>query len=218
MGKVKVVSFDVEGTLVTPDFSQDVWYEGIPSLYATKNGTGLEEARSIVEKEYREVGDQRMEWYDIKYWFRRFQLGDYRQVLESYKHSVFCYPEVPQVLSSLGTNYTLIVISSSAREFLPYLLGEIDGYFARIFSSVSDYGQLKSPAFYLKVCHEMNILPNQMTHIGDSRQFDFLAPKEVGIKAFHLNRERRPRSRESLTSLADLEARLLSRQSSALGA
>ncbi len=211
MGKIEVVSFDLEGTLVTPDFSQAVWHEGIPSLYAKKNGIGFEEAKAIVEEEYREVGDQRKEWYDIKYWFRRFQLGDYQKVLEGYRHKVSCYPDVMRVLSSLGRDYRLIIVSSSTREFLPYLLAEIEGYFVRVFSSVSDYNQLKSPAFYRKVCQEMDVLPREMAHIGDSWQFDFTVPKEVGIKAFYLDREGCVENDESLTSLADLEARLSGR-------
>lgn len=208
MGNIKVVSFDAEGTLVTPDFSQAVWYEGIPSLYARRNGIGFEQARVIVEKEYREVGDQRKEWYDIKYWFQRFGLGDYRELLEEHKHKVSCYAEVMEVLPSLGNDYTLIVVSGSAREFLPYLLAGIEGYFVRIFSSISDYDQLKSPAFYLKVCHEMGVLPEEMAHIGDSWQFDFIAAREVGIRAFHLDRGGYAGNKDSLTSLADLEARL----------
>jgi len=209
MGNIKVVSFDVEGTLVTPDFSQAVWYEGIPALYAKRNGMGFEEARAMVEKDYREVGDQRREWYDIKYWVQRFQLGDYREVWDEHKHKVSYYPDVMQVLSSLGKDYTLIVVSSSTREFLPYLLAKIEGYFVRVFSSVSDYGQLKSPAFYLRVCHEMNILPNEMAHIGDSWQFDFLAPKEAGIEAFYLDRRQERKDERSLTSLIEVEATLL---------
>ena len=66
MGDIKVVSFDLEGTLTTPDFSQAVWYEGIPSLYAALHSIDLEEARAIVRQKYQEVGDQKKEWYDIK--------------------------------------------------------------------------------------------------------------------------------------------------------
>jgi len=33
MRNTKVVSFDVEGTLVTPDFSHAVWHKAIPSHY-----------------------------------------------------------------------------------------------------------------------------------------------------------------------------------------
>ena len=208
MDNIKVVSFDLEGTLVTPDFSQAVWHEGIPELYAVTHGISLEEARAVVEREYDEVGDQRREWYDIKYWFRRFQLGDYREVVEKHRHRVSRYSDVSTVLSSLGTSYTLIVVSSSAREFLPYLLADIEGYFIRLFSSISDHDQLKTPPFYSKVCQEMGILPHEMTHIGDSWQFDFVAAREAGIEAFHLDRRGEVRDERSLKSLLDLMARL----------
>jgi len=209
LGKIKVVSFDLEGTLVTPDFSQAVWYEGIPALYAEINQISLEQARSMVERKYQEVGDQRMEWYDIRYWFQRFQLGDYQRLLERHKHKVCWYPEVMPVLSSLGEEYTLIVISSTTREFFGYILTDIESYLTRVFSSISDYGQLKNPAFYLTVCREMSILPEEIAHIGDSWRFDFLAAKEAGIRALHLNRYGKVGEERSLTSLTDLESRLL---------
>ncbi len=207
--ETKVISFDVEGTLVTPDFSQAIWHEGIPSLYATMNGIGLKEAKVLVKRAYDEVGEEKKEWYDIKYWFERFQLGDYRQVLETYKPRVLPYAEVREALSALDKAYTLIVSSGSAREFLPYLLDGIDKYFDRIFSSVSDYGQIKSPEFYVNVCQETGIKPNEMVHVGDSWQFDFLIPKEIGIKTFHIDRRGEHKNCGSLTSLSSLIARLL---------
>jgi FMN phosphatase YigB (HAD superfamily) len=79
---VKIVSFDLEGTLVTPDFSDAVWHEGIPSLYASQKGVSRCEAKRTVFTEYDRVGDLGSEWYDIKYWFSFFGLGDYREVLE----------------------------------------------------------------------------------------------------------------------------------------
>ncbi len=213
MSKVKVVSFDADGTLVTPDFSQAVWYEGIPSLYARRNGISFEEAKAFIEKEYQVVGDHRIEWYDIKYWLQRFGLGPplagHQQILEDYRHRVSCYPEVAQALSSLSRNYTLIVISCSTRDFLPYLLDGIEGYFARIFSTVSDYGQIKTPEFYLEVCRQMGIAPEEMAHVGDLWEQDYLAAKEAGLKAFHLDRKGERKDGSSLRSLADLEKRLL---------
>ena len=116
MGKVRVISFDADGTLVTPDFSQAVWFEAIPALYAKKKDISLKEAKAFIEKEYQVVGDHRIEWYDIKYWLQRFGLGDcHRQILDNSRHRVSCYPEVTQALSSLSKGYTLIVVSSSTR-------------------------------------------------------------------------------------------------------
>lgn len=115
-------------------------------------------------------------------------------------------------MSALGKAYTLIAVSNSTREFLSYLLSGIEPCFARVFSSVSDYGQLKTPDFYLKVCREMDVLPNQISHSGDSWQFDFLAPKEAGVEAFHLDtseEEKGKGKKGSLSSLTELRARLL---------
>jgi len=213
MSKVKVISFDADGTLVTPDFSQAVWYEGVPTLYATKNGISFEEANAFIEREYRVVGDLRTEWYDIKYWLQLFGLGDcHEQMLERYVHRVCCYPDVKQALSCLSKDHTLIVVSCSTREFLPYLLDGIEGYFDRIFSTVSDYGQIKTPGVFLEVCRQMAVSPGEMAHVGDLWEQDFLAPKEAGLKAFHLDRKGERKDGSSLASLADLEARLRGRQ------
>jgi len=212
MSKIKVVSFDADGTLVTPDFSQAVWYEGVPSLYAGKNGISFEEAKAFIEKEYQVVGDHRIEWYDIKYWLQLFGLGDcHEQMLKDYQHRVSCYPEVSQTLSSLSKDYTLIVVSCSTREFLPYLLDDIQGYFTKVFSSVSDYGQIKTPEFFLEVCRQMGVSPDEMAHVGDLWEQDFIAAKKAGIRAFHLDRRGERKDGSSLRSLADLETRLLSK-------
>ena len=212
MSKVKVISFDADGTLVTPDFSQAVWYEGVPSLYASKNGISFGEAKVFVEREYQVVGDLQIEWYDIKYWLQRFglvpPLAGHQRLLEDYKHRVSCYPEVTQALSSLSKDYTLIVVSCSTREFLPYLLDGIEGYFARVFSTVSDFRQIKTPSFFLEVCRQMGVSPREMAHVGDLWEQDFLIPKEAGIKAFHLDRRGEGRDGSSLRSLAELEPRL----------
>jgi putative hydrolase of the HAD superfamily len=204
MKKIAVVSFDLEGTLVTFDFSLAVWHEEIPRLYAQKHKLRLEEARVRVEEHYDEVGDQRMEWYDVSYWFERFGLGDYREAVERCKSLVSCYPEVPEVLESLGRQYVLIVTSSSTRDFIPHLLDGMEHHFSRVFSSTSDYRQLKTPFFYSDVCLRMGVAPSQVAHVGDSRQFDFDVPSRLGIRAFHLDRAGCHSGGNVVSSLAQL--------------
>ena len=179
-GRLKVVSFDLEGTLIKPDFSSAVWGEAIPERYAQLKGIDIARAKGIVFAAYDEVGDQRREWYDIKYWFCRFGLGDYREALESCKHLIGSYPEVPQVLGSLARHFLLIVASGSSRDFLDYLLPPLPPAFARVFSSISDFGQLKTPLFYRQISKALGVRAEEMVHIGDSRQFDFAAPPGGG--------------------------------------
>lgn len=188
--EIRVISLDVEGTLVSPDFSNAVWYEGIPALYARRYNLSFDRALAEVKRAYDEVSNKRTEWYDIRYWLKRFQLGDYQPIMERYRSRAACYPEVPEMLDSLKQKYTLIAASGSAREFLSYLLDGIESRFDRIFSSISDYGQVKNPQFYLTVCREMNAKPGEMVHIGDSLQFDVEAAQEAGIRTLHVRRSR----------------------------
>jgi 5'-nucleotidase len=202
--EIKIISFDVEGTLASPDFSTAVWYEGIPTLYARQYNLSFAEALAEVKKAYAEVGDGRREWYDIKYWFRRFQLGDYRPIMETCRAKATHYPEVRETLNRLSPEYTLIATSGSAREFLEYLLDGSAGSFKRVFSSISDYGQVKTPQFYLTVCREMGVEPGEILHIGDSWRFDVLAAQEAGVRALFLDRGQAPGKDDSLFSLREV--------------
>lgn len=188
MSRIEVISFDAEGTLVTPDFSQAIWHETIPALYAGKNGVELAEAKKIVAQEYDKVGDRRLEWYDIKYWFRYFQLGSPEPAIQRCQAKVGYYPEVMEVLSSLKGQYKLIIASGTPSELLEPQLQGIKNYFLRIFPSISLVNQLKTPEFYTYVCESMKVSPAKIVHVGDNWQFDFLNSSQAGINAFHLDR------------------------------
>jgi HAD superfamily hydrolase (TIGR01549 family) len=204
---VRVVSFDVEGTLVTPDFSYAVWFEAIPLRYAEKNGISLEQARKAVEEEYRKVGDQRLEWYDVRYWFDKLGLGTPVPMMQRCENQVRYYPEVKEVLVSLSEKYKLVVASGSTRDFLHHLLQDIEPYFSEIYSSITDYRQLKTSEFYLKMCQAMRVEPEQVVHIGDNWQFDFMAPSEIGIQAFYLDRKQQ--TENSVANLLQLKVYLI---------
>jgi putative hydrolase of the HAD superfamily len=204
---VRVVSFDVEGTLATPDFSYAVWFEAIPLRYAEKNGISLDQARKAVEEEYRKVGDQRLEWYDVRYWFDKLGLGTPVPMMQRCENQVRYYPEVKEVLLSLSEKYKLVVASGSTRDFLHHLLQDIEPYFSEIYSSITDYRQLKTSEFYLKMCQAMRVEPEQVVHIGDNWQFDFMAPREIGIQAFYLDRKQQ--TENSVANLLQLKVYLI---------
>ena len=204
---IKVVSFDAEGTLVTPDFSTGMWHECIPEYYGKKKGLSFDEARDAVAREYDRVGDGRLEWYDVRYWFKRFDLGDYREAFNRCKCKKQFYPEVGEVLNAVAPHYRLIVLSASASEFLEHLLAGIEGNFEVVRSSISDYGKLKTPDFYLEVCGELGVLPGEVMHVGDNRRFDFLNAREAGLQAVHLDRNNShsgPDTVKSLTEFGEL--------------
>jgi len=174
MRHIELVSLDAEGTLVTPDFSETIWHEAIPELYAQKKGLDFVQAKKSITEEYDKVGVHRLEWYDIEYWFDRLDLGSSQPVIASCLNKIAHYPEVTDVLSSLAGRYRLVVASGTPLKLLNHLLRDIRPYFIRVFSSISNYRQVKTPDFYLKICGEMGVEPGQVIHVGDSWQFDFL--------------------------------------------
>jgi putative hydrolase of the HAD superfamily len=208
MRQIELISFDAEGTLVTPDFSETIWHEAIPALYAQKQGLDFAQAKRCIVEEYGRVGDQRLEWYDIEYWFSYLGLGSSEPVIQSCLNKICYYPEITEVLSSLAGEYRLIVASGTPLELLNLLLRDIKPYFARIFSSTSHYSQLKNPDFYLRICGEMGVKPSQVIHVGDNWQFDFLNARQAGINVFYIDRSGR-NHQESLSDLIQLKRLLI---------
>ena len=209
---IKVVSFDLDGTLVKPEYSEWVWGVGIPQLLAQKRGISFDEAKEVVEKEYGKVGDGSLEWYDIKYWFNFFQLnGSWKSLLNRYSHKIKAYPEVSKVLRDISSRYMAIIISNAAREFIDIEveLAELGGYFSRIFSATSDFGEIKKTAgFYGRICQLLRISPREMVHVGDHWEFDYVVPRGLGIRTFHVDRSWNRRGYDVIRSLEEVEQRL----------
>lgn len=190
---MKVISFDLDGTLVTDEFSQIVWHKGIPELCAEKYGWGLDEAQKYIFQEYEKVGEKSILWYDIGYWLQFFGLdNNWEKLFEKFKDLIKPYPEVPEVLSTLKQSHKLIITSNAAREFLDIEIKEsnISSYFAHIFSATSDFREVKkTEKFYQNICNQLNVKHSQMIHVGDHYEFDYLVPKKLGISSFYLDRE-----------------------------
>jgi HAD superfamily hydrolase (TIGR01549 family) len=208
----KIISFDMDGTLVDAEFTDWVWGHGIPTLYAGKAGLSLEEAKAFVTQEYLKVGDGAIEWYDIKYWFRFFQLEEsWRGVMERYKDKIKVYPDVNHILERLGRNFPLVLTSNAGREFIDIEM-EATGlgrYFYRIFSATTDFGVVKKSAdFYQQICEVLETRPQEIVHVGDHYEFDYLVPRSLGIHAFYLDRLGEQRGASIISDLRDLEERL----------
>jgi HAD superfamily hydrolase (TIGR01493 family) len=202
----------MDGTLTGGRFTELVWGEGIPTLYALAKGVSVEEAREYVFSQYAAVGDKRTEWYDIKHWFRRFGLGErWQELLVSYRQEICVFPEVRQVLEALSQRYSLIVTSNASRQFVDIELGctGLRPYFSEVFSATSDFCQVKkTPHVYLKVCQMVDVEPAQLAHVGDHRVFDRDVPLELGIRAFYLDRTGADRGEGVVQNLGEFVDRL----------
>ncbi|MGQ9637859.1 MAG: HAD family hydrolase [Thermodesulfobacteriota bacterium] len=208
----KIISFDMDGTLIDPSFTDWVWMHGLPKLYAEKIHIPFEKAKAYVIEEYQKVGDGAVEWYDIKYWLRFFRIDqDWESLLRSYIDKIRVYDDVNHLLDRLKDQYGLILTSNAGKEFIEIEM-EATGlrrYFSRLFSATSDYQMVKKTVhFYEQVCQVLNMNPHEMIHVGDHFEYDYLVPLSIGIRAFYLDRRGEEKGEFVLHSLKELETRI----------
>jgi len=187
----RIISFDVDGTLVKSDFNDLIWREVIPELYARKNEIEIEEAKGFIEGEYDKIGEYDLRWYSLDFWLEYFRLDiREKEILGEYAGKVSLYPDVLSTLEKLSNNYQLVIASCMGNDFIDIKLRKrnIKKYFKRVFSAVSIGLMKKEESFYLALCSSLAIKPNELIHIGDHYEFDYLVPREIGIRAFYLNR------------------------------
>jgi putative hydrolase of the HAD superfamily len=190
---IKVVSFDLDGTLIDWTFANSLWFEGISKRYAERWRLGQGEALREITRRYDGVGMERLEWYDINYWWKEFELGgSWRDLVEQCQSNVRAYPEVHEVLEELHRRFKIIVITNGARKLAEVEIEHagLRGYFDRMFSATSDFGLVKKTGeFYSDILKEIGASPTDVVHIGDNWVFDYLAPRDAGIRAFFLDRD-----------------------------
>ncbi|MFQ6080074.1 MAG: HAD family hydrolase [Candidatus Bathyarchaeia archaeon] len=213
MARIQVISFDLDGTLIDHRFVDSVWFEGIPRLYSVKKRVSFDDARKAVKREYDKVGKERLEWYDLHYWIMKFGLNVApKELLRCSEHRIRTYPEVPKVLEELKQRgFRLIIVTNAHREFVELELkkAKIENYFERVFSSTSDFGLVKKTVnLYQKLCTILDISPQEMIHIGDDRNFDFVVPRRLGILAFYLDRTGKHVGEQIIHSLEELNRKL----------
>ena len=211
-GGKMIVSFDLDGTLVSSEYVDAVWLEKIPQLYAEKENMPNEEARRYVAREYLKVGPEALEWYDIVYWIKKFDLkASWKDILMSCVDKLKLYPEVREVLERLSKRNMLIITSNASNEFIQIeveFLG-IKKYFSRIFSVVSDFGKTKKDEeAYEKICKELDAEKDKIIHVGDNYEFDYIAPIKAGIKAFYLDRKGNMNGNHVVKDLREFEEKI----------
>ena len=214
---IKVISFDLDGTLMHPDFGNKVWLEGLPTVYAKEKHIPLNRAKEKLITAYNSIGQTRKEWYDLTYWIKKLNLSiKPLDLLQEYKAYIKPYAESFSVVSHLAKQYQLIISSSAMREFITMELTEskMSSFFSHFFSATSDTDSaIKNPSFYKQICSKLKIVPTEIVHVGDTKLLDYDYPKEIGMIPFYLQRGRNSRNPFIIHSLKEFEKQIIKMQS-----
>ncbi|MHC1567956.1 MAG: HAD family hydrolase [Candidatus Syntropharchaeia archaeon] len=203
---MRIISFDLDGTLIDRSFADAFWEEEVPRLYAEKNSLTVDDARKIVKRYYDEIGEEDIRWYQPEYWFRLLDLEeDVSEVLNRVKNRVNVFSDALDTIEKLYQRHDLIVVSNAPREFIEVGLNRIKHRFTRIFSCTSDFGMVKkSEEAYLRICREIGVPPKDIIHVGDHPEFDYEIPRRIGIRAFLVDRTNNNHGKRSIEDMREL--------------
>jgi FMN phosphatase YigB (HAD superfamily) len=185
----KVISFDLDGTLVHGKFGDMVWHHGIPGKYSEKHGISLKEAQKLILKEYETIGDANLLWYDVEYWITKFDLPlSAHELLDTYVGHIEVIPHALDVIRALRARYRLVIASNAARIFVEKELthARLTDYFEYVVSATSDLRMVKKEErFYRTLAANLGISLGELVHVGDHRVFDYEVPLSLGIECYH---------------------------------
>ncbi len=212
---LEIISFDVDGTLVDLEYNDLIWFKEIPELVAKKKKISFEKSLKYVHKEYNKLGEHNLNWYDINYWVTYFGLEvSPEDILKKYESQVKIFPEVISLLEELKKKFILIVITAMPREFLTPKIKKIEKYFKFSFSALSDFKELKNSEIYSKISKALNVHPEQILHIGDHWDFDYLAAQKAGMNALYLDRSNTKKGKFIISSLGEAKKIIVKNQKS----
>jgi putative hydrolase of the HAD superfamily len=209
-----IISFDLDGTIMTSEYADRVWLEGLPTIYANEKHTTLAKAKKILTTAYDTIGDHTPEWYDLSYWFTRYKLKTpWKELLYQYTDYLKPYQDAIDTLKILSNHYPLIITSNAKREFIEIELQhtKLTDYFTQIYSSLTDFNQVKKhPQIYQQICTLLKIQPHQLIHIGDHYEYDYKSPQKIGIQAYYLDRNNtHKKETDHVANLYEFQQRIL---------
>ena len=186
----KVISFDLDGTLVNAGYGDMVWNHGIPIEYSKKYNISFQEAKTLIRGQYESVGDGDLLWYEIDYWLEKFHIPvSSEELLKRYESQIGPLLYAGEMLETLEQKYTLIIASNAARCFVEKEL-DYTGFrhhFTHIVSATTDYKMVKKEErFYRRLCERLQMKPSEVVHVGDHPVFDYDTPSGLGIESYCL--------------------------------
>jgi putative hydrolase of the HAD superfamily len=192
---VDIISFDLDETLISVSFDKKIYNEMIPNRVADQKNISLEEAKQIVYAQYYEAKyvDQITNWTSIRRWLKQFNIDETEQILKRFRENAEPYDDVKETLPEFSEMAGLSIFTNTNPEFLrakveiPPLPEHID----TVRSGPYDYGLSKEDdQAWEAYLEDLCVKPNNIIHIGDSIQDDVNTPNHLGIKTYHLSRDK----------------------------
>jgi HAD superfamily hydrolase (TIGR01549 family) len=178
--KVKLISFDFDGTLCPVTGTLAVFEEEFVKLLKEK--TSLNLITSDVRKELKEKLSEK-EWKEMK-----------SAAMKNYLDRAVVPKNISSVLINLKKEYRLVIFSAGKKKYIEGILkksGLGKETFDKIYSASEDFKIrfMKYPWMYKKIANDFGLEPHECIHIGDCVVRDYHNAKKAGFKAFIVNHD-----------------------------
>ena len=203
---VNIISFDLDGTLITDDGDKHLWNELIPKEYAHDRDIPLQQAKKEVYAAYyhAEHIEHADEAKQIHYWVNRLELRHRGDFNESLADATTRYDDV-NALEALAEHHTVTLFTNSSRGLMEAKLQKLPrNVFDKTISAPTDYNSNKrNHNAWLTYLDDLDTRGAHLMHIGDRVIDDVQVPSRLGIKGRLLNRDNEQTG--DYTSLHDIK-------------
>lgn len=191
--KYDLISLDMQGTVTDSRFSDTVWLEILPSVYAKRFSVPVDVAKQNLGSLFKTYGPYDYRYYDWKYWIRLWGLPyGFDDIIRLIGQRPNTYPMAMRFIEKAHKlRIPLIITSSTTHDFIQKELGPAAGFFQNRFSSLEDFGIAgKPPELYDRISAFVGVQPARMVHIGDSRTMDVDNAIAAGWQAVHIGNDK----------------------------
>lgn len=180
---IKIISFDLQGTLSDETYSNFFWLDILPTQYAKKYNMTVDAAKLELKQKFKSWGIYSFPYYDNKYWTDMLNFDAFEELAKNQKQ-----PKMNNIFIEYVKSITLpkIIISTTSDAFIDIELGEYKPLFAKTYSCLDYFHTAgKTPQIYIDVAKEMNVKPEEILHIGDNATMDVENARLAGVNAIH---------------------------------
>ena len=217
---IKVVFFDVGGTLIHAHPSVGAIYSAVAARHGvTAPPEILNERFEKAWAPMKKVGNSHEKtWWRgmVQHVFEPYTFPDtdrfFEELYDSFREPSAwrLYPDVRETLEELQKRGVRMAIASNWDERLPGLLDALDlsKYFEKKFISFQLGVAKPDLRFFERALADMDADPLETAHVGDDPEEDIKGAESAGIRAYLINRKKKPINSRMMSELNEILLRL----------
>ncbi len=189
---IKIISFDLQGTLSDSSYSDEFWQELLPLMYSESKVISKEEAKKELQTKFASFGKYDSRYYSVKYWLDELNINstgkkyNFNYIQRKLKHKPKVFQDMLELikkLKNINNRVKIIIITSTTKEFINIELGKHKKLFYKIYSSLDNFNiPGKTPKLYAQIANELQVMPSEILHVGDDYLMDIENAKKAGLK------------------------------------